>query len=194
MLELNPFDYIDRFVIREGFYESEVYEAIAEAVPSQQGVFWDVGANRGHHAVTLKALKPSVQVVVFEPSPREIAGLVRNIQLNRADIQVLTVALDCSNALQAFHVCRSNSGRNALQTWGDPSDYIASLAYSVRADDLCQFHGFAIPHVLKIDVEGAEAAVLQGMQTILRDQRCQRVIFEAQPDTAESAVMSRRVV
>jgi hypothetical protein len=28
------------------------------------------------------------------------------------------VALDCSNALQPFHVCRLNSGRNALQTGG----------------------------------------------------------------------------
>lgn len=186
LLELDPWDYIDRFVVTEGFYESEVFDAIAEALPESGGVFWDVGANRGHHAVTLKSLRPDVQVLAFEPSPREIAGLMRNALLNQVDIWVLPLALHQRAGLLTFHVCNGNTGRNTLQDWGDTSEFSKRLASCVQADVLCREHDLPVPNVVKIDVECAELDVLLGMQEILRHPQCRRIILEAGADTATS--------
>lgn len=65
---LLPFEYINSHVIREGFYESEVFEAALGAMPPD-GVFWDVGANIGLHAVSMAYRLPNARVIAFESIP-----------------------------------------------------------------------------------------------------------------------------
>ena len=48
---LEPFDNVDSHVLAEGFYESEVLEAV-RPVLGRGAVLWVVGANFGLHAVT----------------------------------------------------------------------------------------------------------------------------------------------
>src|SRR5664279_4940460 len=56
VFRLRPHDYIDNIVLREGYYESEVLDAMLKTVPAN-GVLWDVGANFGLHSITLKKLR-----------------------------------------------------------------------------------------------------------------------------------------
>lgn len=78
---LRPNDYIDRIVLSEGFYESEVLDALLNELPSG-GVLWDVGANFGLHGVTAKVRRPDIRVVCFEPSPESAVRVLERAALN----------------------------------------------------------------------------------------------------------------
>jgi FkbM family methyltransferase len=175
---LDPHDYVDAFVLREGFYENEVFDAIREAM-TPGDVFWDVGANAGHHAITLAHLVPAAQVVAFEPSPREIGRIVRSMRLaGVARFEILPFALSDETRMASFHLCANNAGRNSLETWGGEDGYQRTLAQCVLGDDVVG-QGYPTPAVIKIDVEGAELKVLKGMPRILASGTCRRVVFEA---------------
>ncbi|MBK8284606.1 MAG: FkbM family methyltransferase [Ahniella sp.] len=176
--DLDPFEYIDSHVLREGFYESEVFEAALGAMP-QNGMFWDVGANIGLHAVSMAHCLPGSRCVAFEPSPREFVRLARSIELNSGRVQALPLGLSDQEALLPFHVCQTNSGRNGLHAWGEQSMYTTTLASIARADDLVDRGLLDAPNVVKIDVEGAELAVLQGMTGILARPECRAIVIEA---------------
>jgi len=74
IFELQPHEYIDAIVLREGYYEPEVIDALRPFL-RPGAVFWDVGANIGLHTVTAACLAPGSQVVAFEPNPAVFARL-----------------------------------------------------------------------------------------------------------------------
>ena len=52
-VHLNPREYIDSIIIREGFYESEVTEVILNSL-KERDTFWDIGASIGIHSLAVK--------------------------------------------------------------------------------------------------------------------------------------------
>lgn len=177
-LALDPNDLLDRFILREGYYESEVFDAVLE-VAHGDAVFWDVGANAGIHAVTLAKLNPRAKIICFEPSLKEVGRIIRSMDAAQVDFEILPFALSDTIGFQKFHLCSANSARNSFEMKGDTTDYRTALTSGLTADYLCFELGYALPTVVKIDVEGAEERVLRGMKRVLADDRCRRVIFEA---------------
>lgn len=180
--ELDPFDYIDAFVLRDGFYESEVFEAAKAAMP-ETGVFWDIGANFGLHAVSMALAKPSARVIAFEPSPRELARLTASIALNQVRIQALPIGLADVEGVRKFHICHNNPGRNALGGFEDPDSFSETLAVLSTGDGLIDQGLLPAPNVIKIDVEGAEILVLRGLRKVLARPDCRAIVIEAEPDS-----------
>lgn len=178
--ELDPFDYIDSFILRQGFYESEVFDALLQAMP-ERGVFWDVGANFGLHAVSLQVARPDCTVLAFEPSPRELARMVRAIALNQSRVQIMPFGLSDRSGFLPFHVCQNNFGRNTFAALPDPESFVQSTAAITSADALVAAGLAPVPNVVKIDVEGFELDVLRGMRGILADPRCQAIVIETDP-------------
>jgi hypothetical protein len=85
-------DYIDRIVLQQGYYESKVLEALRRDLPSG-AVVWDVGANFGLHAITLRVLRPDIHVICFEPSPDLTTRITENARLNNVTIEVHCIGL-----------------------------------------------------------------------------------------------------
>src|ERR1700744_718482 len=80
-LYLNPHEHIDKIIFKEGFYESEITDALLASL--QPGdTFWDIGANIGIHSIAVKKNLPGVKVYSFEPNPRTVSRLYDNINLN----------------------------------------------------------------------------------------------------------------
>jgi len=120
LMSLDPREYVDRFVLCEGYYESEVLAAILAHLP-EDGVFWDIGGNIGLHAVSVAKSRPGVSVHAFEPNPEmaAIAGL--NAQLNDVRVNIIDVALDEHEGVATFYLREGNAGRGSLSNWsGDP--------------------------------------------------------------------------
>lgn len=66
------------------------------------------------------------------------------------------------------------------------------MARSKKADDLSSAE-VAAPHVVKIDVEGNEYEVLQGMNGILESKQIRAVIFEDNPgDSSSKQILTAR--
>jgi FkbM family methyltransferase len=130
---------------------------------------WDVGANVGVYTVVATATCAESQVVAFEPQPSNLARIRENLTLNDRDAILRQVALsDCDGTAHiqvntppgegAFGVLREDTGEGSVE-----------VATS-RGDGLIA-DGLPAPTVLKIDVQGAELAVLRGLADALPDCR-----------------------
>ena len=167
-----------------GQYERPVQEAITSLLQSG-GVCYDIGANLGFFSLIFGRLVGiSGTVYAFEPVPQNASMIERNSRLNGIiNIKVLRLALarDDGNSelLLARHV-----GGAVLKNVGVPPDFAGSLMVKTAAvDTLVESQQIKPPRIVKIDVEGAELDVLQGMERVLRRWK-PTVILELDDETA----------
>lgn len=127
---------------------------------------WDIGANVGLYAVaSARAVGSSGTVIAFEPVPQNLDFLRRHKDMNRLDNLTIVEAavFDRSGALR-------------MQPGDSPSEFHVSDDGAVEVDaiDLDSWShsgGDGVPDIVKIDVEGAEEAVLRGGQDVFSRHR-----------------------
>ena len=124
----------------------------------------DVGAHIGFLTLTMAALVgPGGRVYAFEPVPESLRYLRANRRLNRArGVKVVAAAAGpAAAATRTFHVTKSSDCAGF---------YAHSFSRTVRTTEVRQLTvDSMVPHadVVKIDVEGAELEVLEGMPRLL---------------------------
>lgn len=127
-------------------------------------VFWDVGAHYGY--VTLLAHRrvgPEGRVLAFEPSGRNRSYLTGHVRANRAaNVEVLALALADYEGEAKFGG-GTGSGTRRLGV-GAGTTRVRTM------DGLVGTQTCPKPTWIKIDVEGAEAAVLRGAAATMRGQ------------------------
>lgn len=138
-------------------------------------VFWDVGANIGFYSL-LASSRPDVDVIAFEPNPITEELLRGNIDLNgRINIKVFNVALSNSEGIAKFDTISPDSidlsAHLADKETEDTIDVVTN-----RGDKLIESGQVPAPDIIKIDVEGAEYLVMEGMGGTLS--KCRIVICE----------------
>lgn len=179
---LNPSSYIDGLVLTEGYYESEVLDALRAGM-SNDAVFWDIGANFGLHSITLARLVPRARVVAFEPNPIEHARLLRHRAWNAPHVVTSSLALSDAPHVLPLHLGpEGNSGMTTLAPWSQAQYTGTVLVPTATGDNLIARGALAPPTVIKLDVEGHETAVLLGLAHTLRRPECTHVVLEDAPD------------
>ncbi len=183
---LEPGDVIDSHVLVDGFYESEVLEAVRPFL-GPGSVLWVIGANFGLHAITAKRLHPEARVIAFEPSPRTAARFIENCQLNGVEIDLHSYALAARDAVLPFFLNSSgNPGMSTLVPAGD-ADYDHRILVPTRTAAGLVAEKFApAPTAVIVDAEGAEFEVLSGFRSLLSNPTLEIVVFEARNDFADS--------
>lgn len=133
---------------------------------------WDIGANVGLFTFAAAGLAgPSGFVLAVEADIWLCSNLRRATGWNSCgdSLVVLPAAVADRAGVARFHVARANRAANYLASAGGSSVTagVREVQYvtTVTLDDLAQH--FPLPSVLKIDVEGAEAAVLAGAGRVL---------------------------
>ncbi|TXH00523.1 MAG: FkbM family methyltransferase [Candidatus Moraniibacteriota bacterium] len=131
--------------------------------------FWDVGAHIGEHTLLAAcAVGATGEIHAFEPSPATFALLTANVESNG----LTTVTL---NQQAVSDSCKQMT----FQVFGEPA--ISCLTPRMEDDRRYkskQIHvactaldhysnGRRIPNLIKIDVEGAELSVFDGMVSLL---------------------------
>jgi len=141
----------------------------------------DVGANIGYYTLVFAGLVgPRGRVLAFEPDPDLYAAAVENVRRNgKAEIvQLHRCALGAQTAV--MHLLRGhvNSGDNRLRREVPHSPRAVAVPVK-RLDDVI---GGAAVDVIKIDVQGWECDVLEGMSgTLARHAASIKVYFEFWP-------------
>lgn len=122
-------------------------------------VAYDIGANVGFYTLALARLvTPSGQVYAFEPDARNAHLLRRHLKINAIEnVTVVQIAVSSGSGLVAFEGERDQA-RIARQ-----GRYIVP---SISLDEFMA-QGNPFPSFIKMDVEGAEAMVLDGASSIL---------------------------
>jgi FkbM family methyltransferase len=155
-----------------GTNELPVQEALRDLL-APGTIFFDVGCNVGFFTVlAARLVGPTGSVHAFEPIPHLAASARRNAAVNGLDnVSVHAVAV-ADHGGQAELLLAEHPGGATLSRSDAPPDLagVASVPV-VTLDDLVARGQVPPPDVVKIDVEGAEMAVLDGMQAVLHTNR-----------------------
>lgn len=185
--------HVSRRIREEGIWEP--YEtALLLASLSAGDVFLDVGANIGYYpVVAAQVVGAQGAVFAFEPDAANFKLLQENLQLN-----------NCEHIVAAFEAGLAEAGGPAQlylseDNAGDHQVFCA--AGSRRASQPIQlFNGSEFLRgrlqrldLLKVDVQGAEYAVMAGLLPLLRSLPCMpRMIIELTPLSLRQAGASGR--
>ena len=171
---LDPSDLVAQTILTQGAWQPEVFQALSGALP-QGGVFLDVGAHIGYFSVksALRVGKAG-RVVAFEPNPDTVRKLRASIAVSNLD-NVVVEPIACTDRDQTFtlyassplHTARSSLAReNAEVSFaGAPGEF---RVRGRPVDDVVRELGLTRVDAMKVDVEGAELAVLKGSQETLK--------------------------
>lgn len=150
-----------------GYYVSGVYgRALSDLIAEMDRPFhfWDIGANQGLYAI-LAARNPQCRGVhAFEPVPDTAALLRRNLALNgvAGRVDVVQAAISDRQGTMQIHLPQNHSGGATLRAADTAQDL---RAVDIATTDAAGLGELVIPEglpiLIKIDVEGHEATVLQ---------------------------------
>jgi FkbM family methyltransferase len=164
------------------FYESEELKIISEFFPAG-GIFVDIGANVGNHTVFVARFLSPLKIIVIEPNPATFEILKANIALNRldgrVDVSYLGIGLSNTSARAVAITPAGNLGGTRLHLSEEQSGLRV-----VPGDALLFGHRIDF---LKIDVEGMEIDVLEGLKRTIAEQR-PRIFIEVDNCNVEKFV------
>lgn len=159
--------YLDSFVYYLGAYELGALNLFAALARSEPGfVFCDIGANVGHHTLFMSQF---CDVLAFEPNPELVAALEHKLQLNAVgNVRTFTVGLGPADAQLEYFPGISNNGTGSFVAGfhGDNAP-AGRLLTVVEGDAFMRGARIARIDLVKIDVEGFERQVLEGLQRTL---------------------------
>lgn len=164
---LNLQDWIPQDIFITGEFEPTT-STVAKQLLKRGDTVVDVGANIGYFSLLFShCVGAKGRVYAFEPVPQLASALLDNASLNRFEqITLSNLALSDHAGESRFYVGpRNNSGLSSLR---QPRDSSASLDVKLERFDRLFDPDLDIS-LVKIDVEGAELAVLRGMNEYLRN-------------------------
>ena len=129
-------------------------------------VIYDLGANVGVSSLFFASLYPKATIYGFEPLPENLEVCLLNYRGIGNQSQVFPWAIG-SKTGQATFDCKNDSRGGRLETAHHDPNLRTTLQIQVKiisVADLIEHEGLPAPDFLKIDVEGAELDVLEGIK------------------------------
>jgi FkbM family methyltransferase len=148
------------------------------ALSQKAAVVFDVGANTGVYSLVAAAMNPAAHVYGFEPLTCFFEQYDRNCRLNGFDIHAYKVAV--SDETGVGTMCGWTLGKG-----NEASAPASELVATRRLDSLIDACGLHRVDLVKIDVEGHEPEVLQGMGPFLEKFRPTLLIEVLSDDAGE---------
>ena len=167
-------DWLGQYVYLTGCYEPPTARVIATLL-NPGDTFIDVGANSGFFTLLgSHVVGANGRVLAFEPVPSMRSRLNGNLSLNSAENVVIhDIALSNKAGKQLFH--EGPPGHKGLSSLRSLSNEATTFSVSTMPLDDLLDDEYSI-NLIKIDVEGAEQLVINGMQRLLARQKPHIVI------------------
>lgn len=149
-------------------YEPEIFFIRRILKPGM--TFVDAGAHFGLYSLVASArVGPRGRVLAFEPDPRNFSVLLRNVRLNSAgNIRPYRAALGNHGGQIGLYLGVS-SAMSSILDFQAPAQRVEVPMSAL--DDVLRESGQPRADVIKIDVEGAELAVLAGAKSTIEEFR-----------------------
>jgi FkbM family methyltransferase len=143
-------------------------------------ILYDIGANVGAYALIAAALGRAARVVAIEPHYASYAALCDNVRLNgRQDVVVpLPILLGDRTGLATLSYRDVSAGAAEHTVGPDAAAAFRQPTLQYRLDDLVEQLDLPAPTLAKIDVDGAEARVLEGGPRTLAKPELRSVLVE----------------
>jgi FkbM family methyltransferase len=162
-IQLNPVAAIDRSLILGRSHDETVAACIKEM---KDGSYLDIGANIGYFC--LMASSRGIPSYAFEPSTRELVRMNQNIAVNNfKNITVFHAGISDKKEQLALQLGQDfNPGQNSVLTVVDSKE--SELADFAPLSTYLSKEELQTILLCKIDVEGFELNVLQGMEDCMQ--------------------------
>lgn len=169
--------------LRFSFPQNLDYIAGTSEVPVQKAmaqhlrpghVFYDIGANMGFFSlIASRLVGASGKVCAFEPVSENAAAVRKNIQLNQMDCaRLFEVAVGQTSGNAELLLTEWDGGSTLSSSVVSPSEPVSRRTVRVVAlDDFISAEKLPRPDFVKIDVEGVEPEVIQGMIRTISEAR-----------------------
>jgi FkbM family methyltransferase len=170
-----------------GTKEPETVKWIDDTL-SEEGVYFDIGANIGNYTVYAGKCHPRLRIFAFEPEPCSFVQLSKNIILN--DLSAVAFLMPLSdqsqpNMLYMKYGFAGGAGKS-LHQFGRTVDQEGKEfrpahffgIHSCTVDRLVAEGIVPPPNFIKIDVDGIEEKVLGGMRSTLASEKLRSVLCE----------------
>lgn len=159
----NELDSIQKVHRKGHFYEEEELAIIGQYFNG--GVFVDVGANVGNHTLYVLLVLGAKKVIAFEPLPLALSVLEVNIAINQLGNRIVLHRMALSNNVAKVDFTSPTNNLGGSRLLERPSD---SGIFTARGDDALKGENVDF---IKIDTEGYEVRVVQGLSETIRINR-----------------------
>lgn len=166
--------YLDWWVYFFGAYEKQELFCLRDLFLARKNAaaFIDIGANVGHHSLFMA--RYAQRVHSFEPWEKVRNRLLEKIAINGLEnITVHPCGLGRDNMQLDFFAPRgANTGTGSFSPeHATDRNRLCGKLQVVKGDDYFRANGIGCADVIKIDVEGFERNVLEGLHGTLRENR-----------------------
>ena len=170
-------------LILDGFWETPVSQCLAKLV-REGDVCIDVGAHLGYFSILMSALSgANGRTIAVEPNPVIAATLRKTSGINHPSFEVWEGAFSDRTGQMEIHVPHDKSGDASLLIRNQAEEN-ALMTYRVSSMTVDRFaEDFGLRHidVMKIDAEGAEPMIFEGMPNVLKDNPELKIVMEYSP-------------
>jgi len=163
---------------RRNLLDNDRARLVAASVLTESSNCIDVGANEGLFLELFTRVAPLGSHIAYEPVPALAEELARRFP----SVDVRRTAVADRRGTTTFQVHRSLASRSSLRPVGYGHDETETTAVQIEDLDSALPDGYE-PHLIKVDVEGAEQLVIEGARQTL-DRHGPVLLFEHQRETA----------
>jgi len=134
----------------------------------EDSVFWDIGAHYGMYSILAAAYsKGPERIFAFEPDTEAVSILYKNLKYNQLEerVKVFDTAVYSVPGEQEFDMQNGNSNSHLIIGEDKNIKGLVKKVNSTTLNILSQ--NLPIPHIIKIDTEGAELEIIKGGDILL---------------------------
>lgn len=172
--------------------EKNVLEMLLSRVRPGE-VILDVGSNFGIFTILLaKKVLEGGKVIAVEPGKEIFSHFIENVKLNNLkNITSFNLALG-DKEQEAKLFLGQVAGASSMAYEPDASKGFEIIKVKT-GDQLIKENSLPVPNVVKIDVEGFEYSVIEGMRATLKDQKCRLVCCEVHTQMLPSGISADKI-
>lgn len=172
-------DDIQSYILKyQKFYEYIALDYVSDKYLKKGMVYLDCGANIGNHTIYFAKIAKAAHIYSFEAIPQTYKKLRKNLELNgllRPKNMPSNEKYDMMPIIETYNYALGAKKGKAKISYYDEKN-LGSTAVSVSDEGnlpMVRIDDFKFRHIdfVKIDVEGFEADVLQGMTELLKKDR-----------------------
>jgi len=174
--------FIEWAILSTGTYEEEVGKMIKLSL-NEGSVAIDIGANIGLQSIRMaQRVGPNGSVFAFEPLNYLQEKFKRNMSLNRVEnVKLFPYALSNEELDTEFKINRNTWNQGTFSISGPGTGTEAQNVNIRIGDEIQEINNLTRLDLIKIDVEGFEFQVLNGLKKTI-ERHTPRIIFEYDPN------------
>jgi len=170
-------------------------DAVVQSLIPDSGIVFDVGANRGTWLHLMRQYHENVIVHAFEPVPCLCKEYLEQYQSTTISIHEKALSNFCGLGKLYYYSHADGLGGLVFHPWietevGKPQELIVELD---TVDAFCEQNSIDQIDFMKIDVEGAELAVIEGAQRMIAEHRIRKLQFEYNNTFKDAGITLRQI-